>query len=405
MLDTLWQRMSGIKLAPYSTTAQIAIVDGQSLAVGFSEAESFSAHLTYVSRRGVKMLNGLTANGGAQVKLEGPGSWPYDAGTAATAVVPALSSGRTPSVFTFALALDKWRAKLRSPHSPLIAGCNAVPGQSVDAFQPGGTIRNNHLTWETQAVAISPGAVPVAYGWMQGEADVAQTADWYLPRAISAIDAALADIETATGHRPRVLIWQTGGYRDSAGKPYGPPLAQLDLVAHYDAVFAGPLHGYPLRDEVHPTLAAQTVYTEIAAMVLAHQEAGQNINLLPGAAVWTGNSVRIPFSTWGGRPLMFDPVDKFAAYGGLTNHGVEATGANITSVALDGNAVVVTCDGPMTQVQIAMQSQTITAQDGSNQSYAAHRCDIMESAPEDSLMIPGSPLKRFIPSCRFVRSA
>ena len=71
---------------------------------------------------------------------------------------------------------------------------------------------------------------------------------------------------------------------------------------------------------------------------------------------------------------------------------------------LDGNAVVVTCDGPMTQVQIAMQSQDVSAHvDGDGKNYPAHRCDIMEASPLDSLMLPGQQLKRFIPSCRFAR--
>lgn len=409
-LMSLWSRMSGIKLLAYGGY-QFPIIDGQSLALGYNGTVEERKDLTYRCRAGIKQLLGLRrSDDAADIYLHGPGTMNY-AAAHATAMVAAAPTANAPAVHTFALALDAWRRRQAATLYRMIIGFNGIAGQSILEFDRnaatgtlGTLIRDNHARWYSEGRSLASGQ-PLVYGFIQGEANVSMTPSAYRAAATIAFNDALGDIEAAFGTRPPLMLWQTGGYIDSTGQPYGSTLAQLDLVADFDAIFAGPL--YPILtydNQVHPDMASQIVHTEIAAYVFLRHEQGQNINLLPGAPVWSGNTVRIQFSTEGGKALAFDAADKYAAYGGLANHGVEATGAAITGVTLDGNAVVVACDGPMTQVQIAMQAQNMAGfVDGNGKNYPAHRCDIMEASPADSLMLPGTPLKRFIPSCRFTR--
>ncbi|WP_062560374.1 hypothetical protein [Paracoccus aminovorans] len=390
----------------------MVIIDGQSLGLGHNGTAAERTQEGYRNRPASRMHRGLMRSDAAlTMPLHGPLSQGY-AADHATGLSFAVPVGNIPACLTFASALDLWRRQLGLPLHRMIVGFNGIGGQSIVQFDhdplpdPFGTkIRDNHARWLAEMMSVEPTAVPLLYACIQGEADVSQTPEWYRAQAHVSYDAALDDIEAATGVRPPVVVWQTGAYTNGTTTNSGSTLAQLQLVEDYSAAFAGPLYPNFLADNVvHPTLDYQILHCEIAALVWAHREAGQNINLLPLAPIWSGNTVRIPFSVRPGRSLAFEAVDKYAAYGGLTNHGVEATGANITSVTLDGNAVVVTCDGPMTQVQIAMQSQDVSSfADGSLGNYGAHRCDIMESDPEDSLMLPGWKLKRFIPSCRFAR--
>ena len=411
-LLTRWSLASGERPIPYPAQQQVVAIDGQSLGLGHNGTAAERTQEGYRNRPASRMHKGLMRSDVAlTMPLHGPLTVSYSADHA-TGLNFAVPSGNIPACLTFASALDLWRKQMGLPIARMIIGFNGIGGQSIVQFDhdplpdPYGThIRDNHTRWLDEMMSVAPDAVPLLYACIQGEADVSQTREWYLERAHISYDAALDDIEAATGVRTPVMVWQTGAYTNGLTTASGSTLAQLQLVEDYDAAFAGPLYPNFLADNVvHPTLNYQILHCEIAALVWAHREAGVNINLLPGAPEWNGNTVRIPFSVRDGHSLVFESGDKYAAYGGLTNHGVEATGASITSVTLDGNAVVVECDGPMTQVQIALQSQDVSSYADVNLgNYGAHRCDIMESDPEDSLMLDGWKLKRFIPSCRFVR--
>lgn len=413
-LTSRWTSIAGHGPMPYPDRKQIVIIDGQSLGLGHNGTSAERTQEGYRHRPASRMHDGLYRDDvRLTMPLHGPLTVGYDVDSA-TGLKFSVPSGNIPACLTFASALDLWRRQLGVRPSRMIVGFNGIGGQSIIEFDrdpatPGtwGTkIRDNHLRWLNEMMSVEPTAVPLLYACIQGEADVAQTAEWYRERAHIAYDAALNDIVAATGARPPVMIWQTGAYTNGTTTNSGSSLAQLQLVDDYAAAFAGPLYPNFLADNVvHPTLDYQILHSEIAAMVWAYREAGQNINLLPRTPEWDGASgVRIPFNVQSGHVLEFETGDKYAAYGGLLSHGVEATGASVTGVALDGSAVVVTCDGPMTQVQIAMQAQDVSSfADVNLGNYGAHRCDIMESSPADSLMLDGWKLKRFIPSCRFDR--
>lgn len=392
---TLWQSMSRIRLRTYAAGWQVPIIDGQSLALGVNPTVAQRAWANYRRRSALRMVLGLRRADNAVSHLHGNGALGYSEADHATGLGYAVAAANVPSCFTFAAALDLWRAKMGLPLRRMLVGFNGMAGQSVTEFDKPGLIRDNHARWLTEALTVAPGLSPIVYARKQGEADVSMAAGAWLPLADKADADALDDIQSITGTRPPLMVWQTGGYRNTVGDAYGVALDQLVQAQRPGVIFAGPLYPFQVADTVHHTWESQIIVDEIAARVFALREAGTNANLLPGVPEWQGNTVRIPFTC---AALAFDPVDRYAGQGGLVNHGVEAAGANIVSVTLDGNAVVVTCDGPMTQVQIAMQSADMSAH-----SYVAHRCDIMESGPVDSLMLPGVPLKRFIPSCRFVR--
>lgn len=79
----------------------------------------------------------------------------------------------------------------------------------------------------------------------------------------------------------------------------------------------------------------------------------------------------------------------------LTNYSLtpaaSATNRYTAGAALSGRTV-----------SIAMQSADMSGySDGNGAGMPAHRCDIMEASPLDSLTLPGVKLKRFIPSCRW----
>ncbi|WP_028713031.1 hypothetical protein [Paracoccus sp. J55] len=411
-LQSLWSQMSGLAPARLAAGAQIVIIDGQSLALGCNASpEERRAH-SHHARAAVRQLDGLCRPDGVAVRLHGPGSLGYDArhATGHSAAVPLAN---VPAAFSFSQALDLWRRRLGIARHRMFVGCHSIAGTSIHEFDRdpahgrlGTTIRDNHARWLQEALRVAPGARPLVYGMIQGEANIAMSAPAYRAAAARAYGDALDDIEALTGIRPPLMLWQTGGYVNAAAaRPYGPVLAQLDLVRDFDAIFAGPLYPVLTFDNaVHPDLPSQLIHCEIAAYVFARREQGRNVNLLPGRPVWQGNTLRIPFSTEDGKPLIFDPDSEYPAYGGLADHGVEAAGARITDVALDGNAVVVTCDGPMTRVQIALQAADMSAHaDARGRNHGAHRCDIIEADPPDSLLLPGRKLKRFIPSCRFQR--
>lgn len=411
-LQSLWSEMSGKTLPTYPSTFQLPVIDGQSLPLGVNGSPAERSTATYWNRAALRQVSGLQRSDDVAVSVHGPGNLNYNAAQA-TGLDYAAPLGNIPMVLIFAAALDLWRRRLSLPLQRMAVGFNGIAGQNIVEFDRdpatgtlGTRIRDNHLHWITEARRVAPNAAPLVYGMCQGEANAADAQGVYFPKAVKAYDAALADIETATGARPPVMVFQTGGNFNTSSVPWGCCLDQLDLVRHYSGIFAGPIYPGILTDGTHPDLTSSIISSEIAAMVFARHEQGQRIDLMPGTPLWTGNTVRIPFEGLGGKALQFDGSDLYGAYGGLNNHGVEATGAAITSVTLDGDAVVVACDGPMTRVQIAMQAADQSAAlDGQGRSKSAHRCDIRESAAEDSLLLPGTPLKRFIPSCRFDRPA
>lgn len=413
-LEELWSQMSGVRLYQYGAPAQIPIIDGQSLATGFNGSPSQRSDLSYRCRHGVKMLTGLQRSDGVAVNLHGTGTLGYNS-TPATGVVPASPAANAPACFTFAIGLDAWRRHFNRTMYPQIVGFNGISGQSIEEFDddspsPSGTlgtlIRDNHAWWLQQSRLVSPGAVPLVYGMIQGEADVGMTRSAYYAAATDSYTDALDDIQAATGIRPPLMLWQTGGYVDSTGDAYGSTLAQLDLVQDFGGVFAGPLYPALLHDNtVHPGLDAQLIWSEIGAYVWVRHEMGQNLSMLPGTPEVVGNQIAIPFSGLeSGKSLTFDASGKYDSYGGLNNHGCEVSGANVTDVSLAGNAVTITADAAMSgrTVSIAMQSADMSSfVDGNGANYGAHRCDIMESAPEASLLVPGEYLNRYIPSCRW----
>jgi hypothetical protein len=411
-LQSLWTGMTGIALPVYPAGHQMPIVDGQSLALGVNGSVDERKVASYQRRAGVKMLAGLVRSDAAPAYLHGPATLTYGA-AAATGIVAASPAANIPVCHSFAVAVDAWRRALGAPLRRMLIGFNGIAGQSVDEFDddsptPGGAlgtlIRDNHARWLTEARTLDGTAAPLCYALLQGEADVTMTREQYLAAATESIGDALDDIQAATGTRPPVLVWQTGGYLDSTGKAYGPPLAQIDLVAALDGVFAGPIYPSILMDTVHPTLASQRLWAEIGAYVWVRREQGANVNLLPGTPSVVGNQITIPFSTEAGAALVFDGASPYPTYGGLTDHGCEVSGTTVTAVDLIGNAVRITAGAALSgrTVSIAMQvGDRSNALDGLSQGMAAHRCDIMEADPRDSLIISGAKLRRFIPSCRW----
>lgn len=416
-LQSLWSQMSGIVLPTYATAWQLPIIDGQSLALGYNGSPTERASVAYVSRASTKMLTGMQRSDAAAVFIHGPSSLGYNA-TAATGIVAASAAANIPMVFLFALGLDKWRRELARPLNRMIVGFNGQAGQSIVEFDDdspsitgslGTVLRDNHTRWVAEARTLAPGASPLVYGMVQGEADVSMSAAAYLAAATEAYDDALDDLEAATGTRPPLMLWQTGGYVDSTGDLYGSTLAQLQLVEDFGGIFAGPIYPYLTHDNtVHPGHEESIIMSEIGAYVFARHEMGQNLSMLPGTPVLDGNEITIPFSGLeAGKSLVFDPVDKYAAYGGLANHGCEVSGTTVTDVTLSGNAVTITAAAAIAgrTVSIAMQAQDMTANAVGGANYPGHRCDIMESDPEESAIIPGRLLKRFIPSCQFAIAA
>ncbi len=410
-LQSLWTSMSGIALPAYSGW-QIPIIDGQSLALGPNGTVDERKAMSYARRAAARMLTGMQRSDNAVAYLHGPGSLAYNA-VPASGIVYAEPAANIPVVLSFAIALDAWRRALGLPLTRMVAGFNGIAGQAIAEFDDdspivtgslGTLIRDNHSRWIAETLALAPGAAPLVYGMVQGEADVALTASAYYATAWAAYNDALDDIQGLTGIRPPLMLWQTAGYRNSTGDAYGPPLAQLDLVTAAGGVFAGPLYPHKVTDNVHPDLASQRLWAEIGAYVFARREQGQNVNLLPGTPSVTGNQITIPFSTEGGKALAFDGTSPYGAYGGLTDHGCEVSGTTVTAVDLIGNAVRITAGAALSgrTVSIAMQSADMSGySDGNGAGMPAHRCDIMEASPLDSLTLPGVKLKRFIPSCRW----
>lgn len=413
-LQSLWQRFSNVQLPVYATGWQLPIIDGQSLALGYNGSPTERASVAYVSRASTKMLTGMRRSDAAAVFIHGPSSLGYNA-TAATGIVAASAAANIPMAFLFALGLDKWRREFARPLNRMIVGFNGQAGQSIVEFDDdspsitgslGTALRDNHTRWVAEARTLAPGASPLVYGMVQGEADVSMSVAEYLAAATEAYDDALDDLEAATGTRPPLMLWQTGGYVDSTGLPYGSTLAQLQLVENFGGIFAGPIYPYLTHDNtVHPGHEESIIMSEVGAYVFARHEMGQSLSMLPGTPVVNGNEITIPFAGLeAGKSLVFDPVDKYTAYGGLTDHGCEVSGTTVTDVTLSGNAVTITAAAPIAgrMVSIAMQSadRTLDAVGGTN--YPAHRCDIMESAPVASTLVSGRSLKRYIPSCQFV---
>lgn len=411
---SLWLQMTGGTLPVYAAGYQIPIIDGQSLALGYNGTPQERASMSYVSRTGTKMLAGLQRSDGAQVGIHGPGSLAYNA-TPASGIVPAEAISNIPAALVFANALNKWRQNLGYAPTPMIVGFNGLSGQSILEFDDdsptvtgtlGTRIRDNHTRWLTEARTLASGAVPIVYGIIQGEADVGMSTADYLANATTSYNDALDDIQAITGVRPPVMIWQTGGYVNSTGDPYGSTLAQLQLVANFGGIFAGPIYPYLTHDNVvHPGHEESIIMTEVGAYVFAWHEQGVNLSLLPGTPIVDGNTITIPFSgVQSGKTLIFDPVDKYSAYGGLVDHGCEVSGTTISSVTLSGSSVVITAAAPIAgrTVSIAMQSANRTPDAVGGANYPAHRCDIMESEPVASVLVSGRSLKRYIPSCKFV---
>ena len=411
---SLWSQMTGITQPVYAAGYQIPIVDGQSLALGYNGTPAERASMSFVSRTGVKMLTGLQRSDGATAAIHGTGSLTYNA-TPASGIVAAEAVGNIPAVLVFANALNKWRQSLSQTLTPMIVGFNGFSGQSILEFDDdsptvtgtlGTHIRDNHTRWLTEARTLAPEAVPLVYGMVQGEANVSMTVSEYMAAATEAYTDALDDIQALTGVRPPLMIWQTGGYVNSGGNPYGSTLAQLQLVADFGGIFAGPIYPYLTHDNVvHPGHEESVIMSEVGAYVFARHEMGQNLSMLPGTPVVDGNEITIPFAGLeAGKSLVFDPVDKYAAYGGLVDHGCEVSGTTISSVTLSGSSVVITAAAPIAgrTVSIAMQAQDMTANAVGGANYPGHRCDIMESAPVASALVSGRSLKRYIPSCQFV---
>ena len=404
-LKTLWEQMAGVQLADFGTRWQRAIIDGQSLALGWNGTVSERALLSFENRRGVRMLTGLQRSDGAVINIHGPGSLTYNA-TQATGEAAAVVSTNAPIDFVFSLALDKWRRSLGLMRARLLVGFNGLAGQSIVEFDrsPGGTlgnlIRDNHLRHYQEGKRIIPTIEALVYAMIQGEADVSKARAQYYTESGLAYDAALADITAEFGTTPPLMLWQTGGYVNTGSNPYGPPLAQADHIRDRNGVMAGPLYPFHLSDVVHPYHEPSIIMAEMGAYVWAKREQGVNLSMLYGTPTVVGNQITIPVQgIEPGKSLAFDPVDKYAAYGGITNHGVEVSGTTVTNVALSGTNIVITAGAPISgrTVQIAMQSADMTSfTDANGRNYGAHRCDIMESAPVDSLMLPGTPVKRFV---------
>lgn len=118
---------------------------------------------------------------------------------------------------------------------------------------------------------------------------------------------------------------------------------------------------------------------------------GVDVDMTPMAPTVIGAQMVVPIRI-DGRALVFDPVDKYAAYGGLADHGVEVSGPTISDVALSGNLLIITAAAPLSlrTVSYAMQAQDHSGalyQDGEGKGYAGHRGDIMEAAPLASYLV------------------
>lgn len=407
-LKTLWEQMAGVQLANFGSAWQRPIVDGQSLALAWNGTVSERALLSFMNRRGVRMLTGLQRSDGAAINIHGPGSLTYNA-TLATGEAAAVVATNAPIDFVLSLALDKWRALLNLPRARMLVGFNGLAGQSIDEFDDddpmvtgslGTLIRDNHIRHYQESRRIIPALRPLFYAMIQGEANVSWTRAEYTLAASAVYNDAMNDIDGEFGGSVPLMLWQTGGYVNTGSNPYGPPLAQADLVRDFGGVMAGPIYPYHLSDQVHPYHEPSIIMAEMGAYVWAKREQGVNLSMLYGTPTVVGNQITIPVQgIEPGKSLAFDPVDKYAAYGGITNHGVEVSGTTVTNVALSGTNIVITAGAAISgrTVQIAMQSADMTSfADANGRNYGAHRCDIMESAPVDSLMLPGTPVKRFV---------
>ena len=409
-LQRLWERVSGTRLSLYNSTVQIPIIDGQSLALGWNGTPDERTALGYLNRRGVRALRGLQRSDGATTSIHGNGSLGYNA-VQATGEFAAVPATNAPACFVFAEALDAWRKLLGLAQHRLLVGFNGLAGQPIAEFDriPGGAfgtlIRDNHLRWMQEARRVIPDSAPLVYGMIQGEADVSFTRAQYYTAADRAYADALADITTVFGTTPPLMVWQTGGYVNTQAHEYGSTLAQLDLVRDRNGIMAGPNYPYHLSDAIHPYHIPSIIMFEVGAYVFAKREQGVNLSMLYGTPTVVGNTMTIPVQgIEPGKSLVFDPVNKYASYGGLADHGVQVSGTTVTSVVLQGSNIVITAGASISgrTVQIAMQSGDMGAfVDANGRNYGAHRCDIMESNPVDSLIAPGNPLKRYVLSGRW----
>ena len=407
-LNSLWEQMADRKLADFGSGWQRPIVDGQSLALSWNPLPAERAILSFMNRRAVRMLTGLQRSDGAAVSIHGTGSLPYNA-TPATGEAAAVVATNAPIDFVFSLALDAWRVALGLPRARLLVGFNGLAGQSIHEFDDddpmktgslGTLIRGNHQQHYQESRRIIPALQPLFYAMIQGEANVSWTRAEYTLAASATYNDAMNDIDAEFGGSVPLMLWQTGGYVNTASNPYGPPLAQADLVRDFGGVMAGPIYPFHLSDQVHPYHEPSIIMAEMGAYVWAKREQGVNLSMLYGTPTVVGNQMTIPVQgIEPGKSLIFDPVDKYAAYGGLTDHGVEVSGTTVTNVVLSGANVIITAGAPISgrTVQIAMQSADMSAlADGNGRNYGAHRCDIMESAPPESRIFPGTPVKRYV---------
>lgn len=415
-LEQLWSQMSGQSIYAYPATWQTPIIDGQSLALGYNGTVEERATFNYINRRGIKLLAGLLRSDNAVVNLGGPLSLGYNTSVPATEHAPAEVKGNAPGCFLFALGLDAWRAVLGRPRFQQVVGFNAIAGVSIleldddDPIVTGGVwgtvIRDSHAYWLSEAYRLY-NVQPLIYGVVQGEANVSWTRAEYRIAATESYNDALDDIVAITGVRPPLVLWQTGGYTDTIGDAYGSTLAQLDLLADFNGTLATPIYPFLTHDNVvHPGHEASILMYETGAYVWAKREAGITLSMTYGTPSVVGNQITIPVNgIESGKSLTFDPVDKYGAYGGIVDRGVQVSGTTVTSVALSGNNIVVTAGAALSgrTVSIAMQSANMTAfADGLGRNYVAHRCDIMESNPVGSLILPGNTLKRFVASEQWV---
>lgn len=407
-LKTLWEQMAGVQLANFGTRWQRPIVDGQSLALAWNGTVAERAILSFMNRRGVRMLTGLQRADGAAVSIHGTGSLTYNA-TPATGEAAAVVATNAPIDFVLSLALDAWREDLGLPRARLLVGFNGLAGQSINEFDDddpmvtgtlGTLIRDNHDRHYQESKRIIPSIEALFYAMIQGEANVSWTREEYAMAASAVYNDAMNDIDARFGGNVPLMLWQTGGYVNSTGNPYGPPLAQADLIRDFGGVMAGPIYPFHLSDQVHPYHEPSIIMAEMGAYVWAKHEQGVSLSMLYGTPTVMGNQVIIPVEGLEpGKSLTFDPVDKYAAYGGLTNRGVEVIGNTVTNVELSGANIIVTASAAIAgqRFQIAMQSADMSSfVDANGRNYAAHRCDIMESSPVDSKILPGTPVKRFV---------
>lgn len=410
-LKTLWSEFSPVKYPTYNNSYQMPIIDGQSLAQGYTGAGA--SFTRFYNRSGSKQIDGLKRSDGVNMNVEGPRSLTYGPETSTGIKYVELNSA-SPAVLTFAAALDKWRQKLKRPQYQMVIGFNGFIGRPINEFDDdnpvtginGTHIRDNHYRWMQEVLAQIPSIYPTVYGMIQGEADRGLSKQEYYNRATKSYSDALDDIEELTNVRPPLMLWQTGGYvTNNNNPPYGSTLAQLDLIKDFNGVFAGPLYPALIRDNnVHPTLEAQIIWSEIGAWVFLHHEMGQNKNLLPGTPEVIGNQIMIPMSVDTGKSLTFDGLNKYAQYGGIKDHGIEISGTTVESVVLNEDKLIIRGGAPLSgrTVKVAMQGGSVENQvDNQGRNYGTHRCDIMESAPEDSLILPGVKLRRYIPSMQF----